>query len=144
MIVQHTKYRKIDYIDRHVGNKVRLRRLSLGYSQAVIGQALNISIQQVQKYERGLNRVSCGNLYRIGKILNIPLMYFFEDVEDKIPHSAILKNNKVLLANEEREIFMLAKAYNNISRPQIKKKIIELIGTLPQTDHHLGEQIKLC
>src|SRR3546814_14626587 len=69
-------------IDVHVGRRVRLRRTLLGMSQEQLGDALNITFQQVQKYERGSNRISASRLWDIGKILDVPVSFFLDDMSD--------------------------------------------------------------
>ena len=69
-------------IDVHVGRRVRLRRTLLGMSQEQLGDALNITFQQVQKYERGSNRISASRLWDIGQILDVPVSFFFDDISD--------------------------------------------------------------
>ncbi len=122
----------MDYIDCHVAQKIRLRRLFLGFSQEVIGKALGISIQQIQKYEKGINRVSSANLYRIAKILDVPISYFFESIDENIPRDAYVAtlDNNFRLVMDEKETFVLIRAYNNIMCMQSKKKILELMAVL--------------
>lgn len=67
-------------IDIHVGQRIRLRRSLLGMSQEQLGDAINITFQQVQKYERGANRVSASRLWDIGQILDVPVSFFFDDM----------------------------------------------------------------
>ena len=67
-------------IDVHVGGRVRLRRMLVGMSQDKLGDALGLTFQQVQKYEKGANRIGASRLYQISKILNVPVQFFFEDM----------------------------------------------------------------
>jgi len=69
-------------VDIYVGGRVRLRRTYLGYSQEKLGQALGLTFQQIQKYERGLNRISSSKLYELSKLLEVPVAFFFEGMED--------------------------------------------------------------
>lgn len=132
MIADYKKHGRVDHIDCYIGNKVKLRRLISGLSQEDIGKVLGVSIQQIQKYEKGINRISCANLYRIGKVLNIPVTYFFEDIEDNIPKKAQVMEfeNKPQIVND-KEIFILIKAYNRIVSIDARKKIIELMAIVP-------------
>ena len=131
-MVGHKKHGRVDYIDCYIGNKVKLRRLVAGLSQDDVGKVLGVSIQQIQKYEKGINRISCANLYRIGKILNMPVSYFFEEVEDNIPKNArvIESTNKSQTVND-KEICILIKAYNKIVSTDARKKIVELMSIVP-------------
>jgi transcriptional regulator with XRE-family HTH domain len=67
--------------DRHVGNRIRERRIMLGLSQQQLAQMIGVTYQQAHKYERGLNRISAGRLYDIAGVLNVPISWFFEDME---------------------------------------------------------------
>ena len=74
--------RRVDNVDLHVGDRMRIRRLYLGISQTALAEALGISHQQIQKYERGLNRISAGRLYQLSKLLKIDVAYFFDGMID--------------------------------------------------------------
>src|ERR671924_1655073 len=67
-------------IDVHVGSRIRLRRTLLGMSQQKLGEAIGLTFQQVQKYERGANRVGSSRLYDLSRVLDVPVSYFFEDM----------------------------------------------------------------
>jgi transcriptional regulator with XRE-family HTH domain len=72
--------RKSDGVDKHVGERVRMRRIMRSMSQGELAQRLGITFQQVQKYEKGSNRIGAGRLYRIAQILDAPVAFFFEDM----------------------------------------------------------------
>ena len=135
MTTNHKTHGRVDYIDRYIGQRVRSRRLLLGYSQEKIAQALDVSIQQVQKYEKGINRISGANLYRIAHILEAPLVYFFEGVEENVPDEAqILNGEAKLKCISDQELFGLTKAYSNILCMQKRKKIVQLIEVMSWDD----------
>src|SRR5579885_481415 len=67
-------------IDAQVGNRVRLRRMLIGMSQERLGELLGLTFQQVQKYEKGINRIGAGRLFEMARILDVPIDYFYEDV----------------------------------------------------------------
>ncbi|HYD70991.1 helix-turn-helix transcriptional regulator [Azospirillum sp.] len=69
-------------VDTHVGQRVRMRRTLLGMSQEKLGEAIGLTFQQVQKYERGSNRISAGTLFRLGQVLDVPVSFFFDSYED--------------------------------------------------------------
>lgn len=69
-------------VDGHVGQRLRIRRTLLGMSQEKLGEAIGLTFQQVQKYERGSNRISAGTLYRLGQVLDVPVSFFFDGFED--------------------------------------------------------------
>lgn len=74
--------RSADEVDEHVGRRLRQRRNELGISQEKLGAALGLTFQQVQKYEKGQNRIGAGRLYRIATILSVPVQYFFDNLPD--------------------------------------------------------------
>lgn len=71
-------------IDTHVGARVRLRRTLLGMSQEKLGEAIGTTFQQVQKYEKGANRIGCSRLYDLARVLDVPLAYFFDDMAEAV------------------------------------------------------------
>ena len=117
-------------IDRHVGSRVRMRRMMLNMSQEKLGDALGLTFQQVQKYENGVNRVSAGRLQQIAHILQAPIAYFFD---------GLLSLQRPNDANREVEISSLAefmkspegaalsKAFMDIGDTKLRKHIAELI-----------------
>ncbi|WP_169567696.1 helix-turn-helix domain-containing protein [Sneathiella limimaris] len=72
----------VQHIDKHVGNKIRERRILLGYTQQQMANLIGVTYQQAHKYERGINRISAGRLYSIARALNVPISYFFENLEN--------------------------------------------------------------
>ena len=123
-------------IDVHVGRRVRLRRTLLGMSQEQLGDALNITFQQVQKYERGSNRISASRLWDIGQILDVPVSFFFDDMTDATKdHSP----RKMTLGDSgstdempidpmaRRETLELVRAYYQISNYSVRKRITEMV-----------------
>src|SRR5271154_3437980 len=71
-------------IDVHVGNRVRLRRTLLGMSQEKLGEAIGLTFQQVQKYERGANRIGASRLFDLSRVLDVPVSFFFDDMSDDV------------------------------------------------------------
>ena len=76
-------------IDVHVGSRVRLRRTLLGMSQEKLANALGLTFQQVQKYERGMNRIGSSNLYKISQVLDVPIEFFFDDMSKELAEDLI-------------------------------------------------------
>ena len=74
-------------VDVHVGARLRLRRMALGVSQEKLGEQLGVTFQQVQKYEKGANRIGASRLYQISRVLEAPIQYFFEDLPEEIGDS---------------------------------------------------------
>src|SRR3954465_8799423 len=77
-------------VDAHVGSRVRQRRTLLGMSQEKLGQAVSLTFQQIQKYERGANRVGASRLYQLSRILDVPVSYFFEEMPETLSRPARL------------------------------------------------------
>jgi transcriptional regulator with XRE-family HTH domain len=129
-------------IDVHVGKRLRLRRTLLGMSQERLGELLGLTFQQVQKYERGVNRIGSSRLYELGQILDVPVSFFFDDLAD---HEARAAGNLYGLAEERagfehevgldlpldrRETLELVRAYYRIGHPAVRKRLFELTKAL--------------
>lgn len=123
-------------IDVHVGRRVRLRRTLLGMSQEQLGEALSITFQQVQKYERGSNRISASRLWDIGQILDVSVSFFFDDMSDDTKeHSPRkMKTGEVASVGDapldpmaRRETLELVRAYYQISDTSVRKRITEMV-----------------
>ena len=120
-------------IDIHVGQRVRLRRTLLGMSQEKLGKAINVTFQQVQKYERGTNRIGSSRLYQLSQVLNIPVSYFFDDLPIEITARKSPGLTDVKVASFEgdplvkRETLELVRAYYRITDPSVRKRIFELV-----------------
>ena len=119
-------------IDIHVGTRVRLRRTLLGLSQEKLGEALGLTFQQVQKYERGANRIGASRLIDISRVLNAPITYFFDDMEDGAVE-AVVSDDAAVGSPElltKRETLELVRAYYKIADPAIRKRLFELARSL--------------
>ncbi|MDF2966050.1 MAG: hypothetical protein K0Q51_1438 [Rickettsiaceae bacterium] len=124
---------RVDSIDEHVSRQLKQRRLLLGISQQEVARALGLSVQQIQKYETGENRLSSSKLYQIAKSLHAPIEYFFEGL-DVEKHSAFAEE-KVSFDFEnndfpEKEILNLINAFRTISDSAVRRHIIELVKSL--------------
>ncbi len=101
-------------VDVHVGGRVRLRRTLLGMSQEKLGEALELTFQQVQKYERGMNRIGASRLYQLCHILDVPIEYFFEGLEEGVTASSEVD---VMVKIETPK---LVRAYSRIRDPKVR------------------------
>src|SRR5829696_2216604 len=118
-------------VDKYVGSRVRMRRIMLGMSQEKLGEALGLTFQQVQKYEKGTNRIGASRLHRIGTILGVPIEFFYEGA----PHgsgaatvfSESASSTYVSDFLSTTEGVHLVKAFLAVKDPKIRRKIIELI-----------------
>lgn len=125
-------------IDVHVGGRVRLRRTLLGMSQEKLGEALGLTFQQVQKYERGANRIGASRLYDLSRVLDVPVSYFFEDMGDETmaasPRYMVRATEDPPEADDgrmvQRETLELVRAYYRIRDPEVRKQVQELASVL--------------
>ena len=132
---------KPTWIDVHVGQRVRQRRTLLGYSQERLAEALNLTFQQVQKYERGANRVGAGRLYELAKALDVPVTYFFDDLPDAPDGAAAGPAMQEAAQRQydtdpmaQRETLLLVRAYYNIADPAVRRRLLDLIRSMGKTD----------
>lgn len=125
-----------DPIDVHVGSRVRMRRTLLGMSQEKLGNALGLTFQQIQKYERGANRIGSSRLYKLSGILDVPVNYFFDDMVDTSGRRSkgFEGGPKHFEADQlsKRETLELVRAYYRITDPNIRKRTFELVKTIAQ------------
>lgn len=124
-------------VDVYVGKRLRMRRTILGMSQDALGNATGITFQQIQKYERGLNRVGCSRLFEFSKILSTPVSYFFEgyESEDKTGAlgSGLHESNAADFEHDQiasRETLEMMRNYYRIESPLVRKRVFELIRSL--------------
>jgi transcriptional regulator with XRE-family HTH domain len=144
-------------IDVHVGKRLRLRRTLLGMSQERLGELLGLTFQQVQKYERGANRIGSSRLFELGQILDVPVSFFFDDLAaahrpgpggSRMPGLAEEgarfqhETEDEDLPLDKRETLELIRAYHRIGDPAVRKRLFELTKALagrsdhdPKTDH---------
>jgi transcriptional regulator with XRE-family HTH domain len=121
-----------DPVDIHVGARVRLRRTLLGMSQEKLGKALGLTFQQVQKYERGANRIGSSRLFQLSKILDVPVSFFFDEMTTDTTKKAdgTAEGNKQVFEVDKlsrRETLELVRAYYKITDPSVRKKIFEMV-----------------
>lgn len=120
--------------DIHVGSRIRLRRNMLGMSQEKLGESLGITFQQVQKYEKGTNRVGASRLQAISSILDVPVAFFFEDAPGGHGEGKGLgeDNSTTFVVDflNSAEGLQLNRAFARITDPKVRRKVIELVKTL--------------
>jgi len=126
-------------VDAHVGARMRLRRTMLGMSQERLAQALGLTFQQVQKYERGTNRVGSSRLFELSRILDVPIQFFFDEMPREIAMTARDGSGVPALAHADiamddpmvkRETLELVRAYYRIKSPRVRRKVYDLARTL--------------
>src|SRR6188474_871495 len=122
--------KKPNPIDIHVGSRIRLRRTMLGMSQEKLGEALGITFQQIQKYEKGTNRVGASRLQNISSILNVPVSFFFEDAPGESSSSGTSglaeasSSNYVVDFLSSSEGLQLNRAFDKIGGPKVRRKLV--------------------
>lgn len=121
-------------IDALVGNRVRLRRMLIGMSQERLGELLGLTFQQVQKYEKGVNRIGAGRLYQVAHILGVPINYFYEGVVDQTtngnPVNDDIPTPPVMEFLSSGEGLQLSLAFMRIKDGKVRKCVIDLIKSL--------------
>ena len=128
-------------VDVHVGARVRLRRTLLGMSQECLGDMVGLTFQQIQKYERGANRIGASRIYELSRILDVPVSFFFDDMPREFNSHAgrfaagmggTYQSEDDPLAR--RETLELGRADYKITDPKVRKKVFELVKTLGKSD----------
>ncbi len=125
-------------VDVHVGGRVRLRRTLLGMSQEKLGEAIGLTFQQVQKYERGANRIGSSRLFDLSRVLDVPIGFFFDEMSDE----TAAKSPRQITGMAEtpstyepdpmakRETLELVRAYYRINDPKVRKRLFEMTKAL--------------
>ena len=135
---QATVKRATNPVDKHVGSRIRMRRLMLGMSQEKLGDGLGLTFQQVQKYEKGTNRIGAGRLQHISHILQIPVPFFFEGA----PHVPAQPQGigdapspaYVLDFFAMADGLALAKAFMRIKEPKVRRRVVALVEEIARDD----------
>jgi transcriptional regulator with XRE-family HTH domain len=129
-----------DQIDVHVGSRVRLRRMMIGLSQERLGEKLGLTFQQVQKYEKGANRISASRLFRIAEVLDVPVAFFFDGLpsgrgegqaagfEEDSPAPYMLD----FIGTPEG--LQLNRAFTHVADPAVRRRIVDLVKSLAGPD----------
>ncbi len=125
-------------VDVHVGARVRMRRTLFGMTQTKLGDAIGLTFQHVQKYERGTNRVSSSRLFDLSRVLDVPVEFFFEDMPTEVAASSPAQGRRT--AKEppsyerdpmaKRETLELVRTYYKISNPQVRKRLFEMVKAI--------------
>lgn len=130
-----------DSVDVHVGQRLRVRRSLLGMSQEKLAEAIGLTFQQVQKYERGVNRISAGRLFHLSNILDVPISYFYDHLDRgqnmNQPAYGLSDNEQASFGPEEdfmtsKEALDLLRVYYSIKSPEARKDIIKFIKSMAE------------
>jgi transcriptional regulator with XRE-family HTH domain len=118
-----------DLVDRHVGSRLRLLRMQAGMSQEALGKRLGLTFQQVQKYEKGQNRIGASRLYQLSRILRAPVGFFFEGLPDETEAGAAVSSPSLGFLSTS-EGYELNLAFSRIRDAGARRKIVELVQSL--------------
>ena len=125
--------KKPNPIDVHVGGRIRLRRNMVGMSQEKLGEHLGITFQQIQKYEKGTNRVGASRLQAIASFLEVPVSYFFEGAPGEGRSEGFAEDSQTAFVVDflsSTEGLLLNRAFARIGDPKVRRRIIDLVRTL--------------
>jgi transcriptional regulator with XRE-family HTH domain len=120
-------------VDVHVGTRIHQRRALLGLNQSQLGKAVGVTFQQIQKYERGSDRVGSSRLYEIAKVLDVPVAYFFDEIPSSSERSRkTLGKSSVRIQNDallmtKRETLELVRAYYKVRQSRVRKGLVEMM-----------------
>ena len=129
-------------VDLHVGARIRMRRRMQGVSQEKLADALGLTFQQVQKYERGVNRVGASRLFDLSRVLDVPISFFFDDMPDSLASTLGPPLSRRATGFTEtpdgfgddtlsrRETLELVRAYYRITDPAVRKRVFDLIKSM--------------
>ena len=129
--------RGVTPIDGYVGSRVRQRRMLLGMSQEMLGKAVGISFQQIQKYERGTNRIGASRLFTLSKVLSVPIAFFFEEMPRALAAAGAkargFSDASVTFEADpmaSRETAEVIRAYYRIEDPKQRRRVLELLRSM--------------
>ena len=120
-------------VDKHVGSRVRMRRMMVGMSQERLGEALGLTFQQVQKYEKGTNRIGASRLQQIAQVLQVPVAFFFEDVPRQERLEELRDAPSTTYVSEflaSSEGLSLTRAFMRIQEPKLRRRIVDLVEAI--------------
>ena len=121
-------------IDIQVGNRVRIRRMLIGMSQERLGDLLGLTFQQVQKYEKGVNRIGAGRLFEVSRILNVPVDFLYEGVNEGGPGSGETDGAPVMDFVSSGEGLQLSLAFMKIKDAKVRKRVLDLVKSLAEEE----------
>lgn len=122
-------------VDIHVGSRVRLRRMLVGLSQEKLGDSMGLTFQQIQKYEKGVNRIGASRLFKLSQVLDVPVQFFFEGmpaVEESKFAGMVEGDTEAFLYEflNTRDGLELNRAFMKVGNPDVRRAIIELVRSL--------------
>jgi transcriptional regulator with XRE-family HTH domain len=131
--------RRANTVDSHVGTRVRLRRMLLGMSQEKLGESLGLTFQQVQKYEKGVNRIGASRLFDLAQVLGVPVQFFYDELghNDHPAMTGFSERTETYVVDflGSREGLELNKAFVRITDAKVRRSVIDLVRSLADPDH---------
>ena len=125
--MQEYRTKSVTQVDQDVGSRVRMRRLMLNLSQSALADGIGVTFQQVQKYEKGMNRIGASRLQQIASVLQVPVTFFFETAS---PHPPVPEDQSLETLNHfmtSRDGLKLAGAFMRIGDVQLRRRIVDLV-----------------
>jgi transcriptional regulator with XRE-family HTH domain len=128
--------RRANAMDIHVGARVRIRRVLVGMSQEKLGELLGLTFQQVQKYEKGINRIGAGRLHDLAQVLKVPVQFFYEDAPGATATGFADQASETYVADflGSKESIELNKAFQRIDDPKVRRSVVDLVRSI--ADNH--------
>lgn len=129
-------------VDVHVGQRIKLRRTLMGMTQGKLGESIGLTFQQIQKYERGANRVSSSKLWQLSNVLDVPISFFFDDMPDSIRQSFPGYTGETAesdipeehLTLHRRQTLELVRTFSRLQDPVIRKRVIDVVRAIAESE----------
>jgi transcriptional regulator with XRE-family HTH domain len=134
MFERRVPKKQVNPIDIQVGNRVRIRRMLIGMSQERLGDLLGLTFQQVQKYEKGVNRIGAGRLFEVSRILNVPVDFFYEGVNAIPAGASEAESAPVMEFVSSGEGLQLSLAFMKIRDTKVRKRVLDLVKSLAEEE----------
>ena len=123
----HKTARRVDKCDAEVGRRVRSRRLECRLSQTALADRIGVTFQQVQKYERGVNRIGASRLQRISEALEVPITFFFDNTQPAAPRTPSTKQKSAFQFMQTSGAVRIVKAFHNIKSPRSRRLLVGIV-----------------
>ena len=134
LLEKRVRKKQANPIDIQVGNRVRIRRMLIGMSQERLGDLLGLTFQQVQKYEKGVNRIGAGRLFEVSRILNVPVNFFYEGVSEVTGQPGETDGAPVMDFVSSGEGLQLSLAFMKIKDARVRKRVLDLVRSLAEEE----------
>ncbi len=129
--------KKTSVVDQHIGQRLRLQRINLGMSQEVLGERVNLTFQQIQKYEKGVNRISAARLFEFSEVLNVDVTFFYEDLNTRPPKLRGMEEsmnvNEFMDFISSNEGIALNRNFAKIRNKKLRQSIIDMTRAMEKS-----------